>query len=71
MIQKSLDLLVFSRDSIECWQVTSAYFCAGLVFNGYICSDAAPILKLAKGKNKDYLRNYFGRKNWRILEIDT
>lgn len=48
-------------------QVTAPHFCAGLVFQGLICTEAAPILKWAVNKNRAWLWPYFERKGWKAV----
>jgi hypothetical protein len=45
-------------------RVVAPHFVAGLVIVDDTCTRAAPILRWAVGKNADYLRSYFRRKQW-------
>lgn len=47
-------------------QVTAPHFCAGIVMENDVCTDAAPILRWAVGKRHAELRQYFARKGWRV-----
>lgn len=48
------------------YQITSSYYCAGLVVrNGYV-AEAAPILKWAIGKTSKYVFRYFASKNYDV-----
>lgn len=47
-------------------QVTAPHFCAGIVMENDVCTDAAPILRWAVGKPRAELRQYFARKGWRV-----
>lgn len=49
--------------------VDSGYYVAGLIFEGDTCIEAAPIVKWAVGKNKDYLLRYFLNKKFKVEEI--
>ena len=48
------------------WQITSPYYCAGIIFEGEFCVSAAPILKWARGKSKTYLYKYFLKKGFKV-----
>ena len=50
-------------------QVTTPHFCAGLVFQGLTCTEAAPILHWAVNKDRDWLRAYFKRKGWKAAVV--
>jgi hypothetical protein len=45
-------------------RVVAPHFVAGLVLENDIVVRAAPILKWAKGKDRDWLRTYFQQKGW-------
>jgi YspA, cpYpsA-related SLOG family len=45
-------------------QVSAPHFCAGIVLIGDRCTEAAPILQWAIGKDRAYLLAYFGGKGW-------
>jgi len=55
-----------NRTSITTIQITSHYFCAGIIIIEGMCREAAPIIKWMVGKEYSYLRNYCFRKNWRF-----
>ena len=46
-------------------QVDAPHFCAGIVLVDDVCTEAAPILKWAVGKHRDWLRDYFKAKGWK------
>lgn len=46
-------------------RVVAPHFVAGLIMAGNRCTEAAPILKWAIGKDRAELRAYFARKSWR------
>ncbi len=46
-------------------RVEAPHFVAGLLMRGLICTHAAPILKWAINKERDYLRSYFAKKGWK------
>jgi len=48
------------------WQVTAPHFCAGLILIGDTCTEAAPILRWCRGKDRDELRRYFLKRKWQI-----
>lgn len=48
------------------YQVTAPHFCAGLVFDGGTCIEAAPILKWARGMQMIYIDSYCKRKGWKL-----
>ena len=52
------------------WQVTSSFFCAGLVFRAGICTEAAPILSWTMGCSEKFLRGRFAARGWRIAVIN-
>jgi len=41
-------------------------FCAGLVFAGPLCTEAAPILGWAEGKTWAEIRRYGAKRRWRL-----
>lgn len=45
--------------------VDAPHFYAGIVFDGDVVVRAAPILKWAIGKRRDWLNNYFQQKGWK------
>lgn len=51
-------------------RVKAPHFCAGLVFEGQLCVEAAPILGWARGKRWGYVRGYFERKGYEVLVLD-
>lgn len=51
-------------------RVVAPHFVAGLIMDeADVCSDAAPILKWAIGRERSWLRGYFKRKGWRASVI--
>lgn len=48
------------------YRITAPHFVAGLNTEVGVVVEAAPILKWALGKDIDYLKEYFKRKNWQI-----
>ena len=50
-------------------QITTSYFCCGIVVTDNICVDAAPIMKWAIGKSWDYIRGWVEDKGaqWNIV----
>ncbi len=54
----------------ELWQITSPYFCAGLVANetGEIL-DAAPIIGYMKTWRLQHVKQYCDRKKWKLYYI--
>ena len=53
-------------------QITSSYFCAGIILEDEVCIRAAPIVKYMKGWDKVKIRNYCKYKNWiaKIINYD-
>ena len=51
-------------------RVVAPHFVAGMVMSGDVCSEAAPILKWAIGKRRDFLRTYFARKSWKASVVE-
>lgn len=49
--------------------VDAPYFYAGLIFDGDKCVRAAPILKWAVGKHRNYLSHYFKQKGWKAAIV--
>lgn len=52
-------------------RVVAPHFVAGLEITNGKCTNAAPILGWAVGKDEDYLRAYFRTKKWKASIIDT
>jgi len=52
-------------------QVTAPHFVAGLVMENDIVIEAAPILRWAIGKKRDWLRSYFERKDWTVKVVPS
>lgn len=52
-------------------QVTAPHFCASLVLVDDTCTEAAPILKYAIGKRREWLRDYFRQKGWKAVVVNT
>jgi hypothetical protein len=50
-------------------QVTAPRFCAGIVLTGDVVTEAAPILAWTVGKRRDWLREYFRRKDWTAVIV--
>lgn len=52
-------------------QITAPHFCAGLSITDGVCTHAAPILKWAVGKHRNFLSHYFKQKGWtaRMLPV--
>lgn len=53
------------KDEVVC-QITANYLCAGVVFVGSLCVDAAPIIKWMKGKQRSYIERYCQNKGWKF-----
>lgn len=51
-------------------RIVAPHFVAGLVCDGDVCTEAAPILRWAVGKDRAELRAYFARKGWAASVID-
>jgi len=50
-------------------RVVAPHFVAGLIMNGDLCGQAAPILRWAVGKSRAELRAYFERKGWKASVV--
>lgn len=50
-------------------RVVAPHFVAGLIIVDGWCTEAAPKLKWAVGKDRDRLRAYFARKGWKAVVI--
>ena len=50
-------------------RVVALHFVAGLVLENDVVTRAAPILKWAKGKHRDWLRGYFQKKGWKASVV--
>jgi hypothetical protein len=50
-------------------RVVAPHFVAGLVFDGDVVVRTAPILNWAKGKRRDWLRDYFQQKGWKASVV--
>lgn len=48
-------------------QITAPHFSAGLLFEGAVCTRAAPILRWAIGRNWRSIEAYCQRRHWHIL----
>jgi hypothetical protein len=46
--------------------VDAPHFYAGIVLENDIAVEAAPILKWAIGKDRDFLRDYFKKRKWKV-----
>lgn len=54
------------------YQVTAKHFCAGIIVsNEGVCMSAAPILKWAVGRRRDFLRSYFRSRGWIVTYCKT
>jgi len=51
------------------YQVTSDYFCAGLVTENNIVIKAAPIIAWMVGKILNNILPYIEKKQWKIMKI--
>ena len=51
-------------------QITSSYFCAGIILENGICIEAAPIVKYMKGWDRPKIRDYCKYKKWSAKIID-
>jgi hypothetical protein len=47
---------------MQLFQVTTDYFCCGLVTEGDVVIDAAPIMSWAVGKKRAEIRNWVAKK---------
>ena len=54
------------------YQITSSYFCAGIVVNdaGY-CVGAAPIVHYMKGKSGNWIASYIKKKGWNVVKVES
>jgi len=52
-------------------QITSPYFCAGVVLKNNVCIKAAPIVKYMKYKkwNTEQITDYCRWKKWKIKNV--
>lgn len=50
-------------------RVVAPHFVAGLIMTAGRCTEAAPILKYAIGKERDELRRYFTSKGWKATIV--
>ena len=56
---------------IEVWQITSPYFCAGLLADeGGEILEVAPIIKYMRTWRLQHAEQYCDRKKWRLDKID-
>lgn len=53
------------------FQVTTPYYCAGLVIVENIVTEAAPILHWTKGLTYAELFNYCRRKQWKFQKVTS
>lgn len=52
------------------YQITAPHYCAGVVVEGGVCREAAPILHWAVGKPWPWLLSYFARKKFGVILVD-
>lgn len=52
-------------------QISTSYFCAGLILKEEVCIKAAPIIKYMIGWNRCKIREYCIKKNYKIIIIDN
>ncbi len=50
-------------------RVDAPRFCAGLVIVDGRCTEAAPKLRWAIGKEREWLSVYFARKDWKAIIV--
>lgn len=50
-------------------QITSSYFCAGIVLEDDVCTEAAPILKYMRGWGRLRIRDYCRSKGWKAVIV--
>lgn len=50
-------------------QITAPHFCAGIIFNGNMIIDFAPILRWYRGRSYYWLRKYCEKKKWKFTEV--
>ena len=50
-------------------RVKAPHFCAFLVVRGWVCREAAPILRWALNKRWSYLSSYFQRKGYEVIRM--
>ena len=53
------------------YQVTTPHFCAGAIFNGYECVEAAPIIRWMVGKDFYEIDAYCKRNKWKIILLGS
>lgn len=51
-------------------QITSSYFCVGIILEEGVCTEAAPIVKYMINWNRDKIRDYCNKKEWRIKIVN-
>jgi hypothetical protein len=56
---------------MQLFQVTTDYFCCGLVTEGDVVVDAAPIMSWAKGKCRVEIRQWVARRKGTIKYVCT
>lgn len=52
------------------WHIDAPHYNAGIVIRNGYCVEAAPILNWAVGKRESYLRGYFARKRYKVIESE-
>jgi hypothetical protein len=50
----------------ELWQITTSYFCCGILIKKGVCVDAAPIMGWAKGKTLGEIKAWVLKKKGTI-----
>lgn len=53
----------------DLWQITAPHFVAGVYLREGTVTCCAPIVRYMMGWSADNVRNYCGRKDWRIAYV--
>jgi hypothetical protein len=51
-------------------QITSNYFCAGLILDDFVCTESAPILRYMRGWCLAKIKAYSQSKGWKLGIIE-
>ena len=53
------------------YQITSPYFCAGIIVTNGWCTQAAPIVHYMKGKSSTWIASYIQKKGWKVICVTS
>jgi len=54
---------------VPLYQITTSYFCCGIVIEGGFVTEAAPIMNWSVGKSKDEIREWLKKKKAKVVLV--